>query len=78
MIVPMIGFGQCLSGDCENGYGTVITENGEYKGEWKNNMIHGKGTFTWNNGDEYVGEFRENKKNGQGTFTYANGNKYVG
>tara|TARA_B100000900_G_scaffold366503_1_gene342425 strand:- start:189 stop:344 length:156 start_codon:yes stop_codon:yes gene_type:complete len=22
LCLPMIGFGQCISGDCENGYGT--------------------------------------------------------
>ena len=66
MIVPMIGFGQCISGDCENGYGTYTYENGEkYVGEYKDNKMHGQGTFTdadgtiekglWGN-DEFIGE----------------------
>ena len=48
MIVPMIGFGQCISGDCENGYGTWVTEDGtKYKGEWKDGLSHGLGVLTF-------------------------------
>ena len=44
-IVPIIGFGQCISGDCENGYGTYIYsgewEGQKYVGEWKYGKLHG-------------------------------------
>ena len=50
--------GECISGDCANGYGTVIFEDGnKYVGEGKNYKRHGQGTFTWAIGDQYVGEF---------------------
>jgi hypothetical protein len=29
MIVPLIGFGQCISADCENEFGTY-----KYSGDW--------------------------------------------
>ena len=36
LFLPLIGFGQCVSGDCENGYGIYTWDNGEkYVGEWK-------------------------------------------
>ena len=41
---PMIGFGQCV-GDCQNGYGTSSSEEGTYKGNWKDGKVHGNGMF---------------------------------
>ena len=29
LCLPMIGFGQCLDGDCVNGYGTYIYFEGD-------------------------------------------------
>jgi antitoxin component YwqK of YwqJK toxin-antitoxin module len=45
----MIGFGQCISGDCQNGFGTYLFNSlyygDKYVGEWKNNKMHGTGTY---------------------------------
>ena len=49
-----------------------------YKGEWKKDLQHGQGKYTYANGDEYFGEFKDGKKHGQGTFTYETGDKYIG
>jgi len=49
-----------------------------YIGEWKYDMKHGKGTYTWDSGTKYVGEWKYDKSHGQGTYTYASGSKYVG
>ena len=46
LCLPMIGFGQCISGDCENGYGTFDAYWDKYVGEWKNGKMHGQGTLT--------------------------------
>jgi len=61
LCVPLIGFGQCSSGDCNNGYGTYIWDNGDvYLGEWKKDKKHGQGTMTlvhkgqWEN-DKFLG-----------------------
>jgi len=90
--VALVGYGQeCISGDCENGQGTMIYANGDkYVGEWKKGKSNGQGTYTSatgpNDGDKYEGEWKGGKPNGQGTYTYANsdkitfvdGTKYVG
>lgn len=42
-----------------------------YEGAWKNEMMHGKGVYTYHNGDKYDGEWREDKRHGKGCVTYA-------
>ena len=82
--VALVGYGQeCISGDCENGQGTMIYANGDkYVGEWKNGKPNGQGTYNYgvgpNDGDKYVGEWKDGSKHGQGSYTYANGDNYVG
>ena len=83
LCVPLIGFGQCISGDCENGYGAYIYDNGDkYVGEFKKEVRNGQGVFIWGKGkwegNKYVGEWQNDKMHGQGTLNYANGDKYVG
>ncbi len=51
---------------CTDGY-CHIRENGEltgtYKGAFKDNLPHGKGTFKWvNSREKYVGTFYEGKR----------------
>jgi hypothetical protein len=72
LCLPMIGFGQCTSGDCFNGYGVFTSEEGTYKGNWKDAKPHGIGMFV---GLEYTydGEYVNGKKHGQGKMTYTNG-----
>ena len=49
----------CISGDCVNGYGTYVWDDGaKYVGEYKNNVREGLGTFTFPDGVEYVGKFK--------------------
>ena len=40
--------------------------------------MHGKGTYTWQNGDKYVGDWVAGKHHGKGTYVRQNGDKYVG
>jgi hypothetical protein len=86
LCLPMIGFGQCISGDCVNGFG-AYKYSGKHKGvkyvgEWKNDKRHGQGTYTVekgsNKGDKYVGEYKNDKMHGKGTYTFADGESYVG
>ena len=64
---------KCISGDCQNGLGTLTYNGIKYVGEFKDGMAHGQGTYTYANGDKYVGEFKDNLLNGQGTFTTTDG-----
>jgi hypothetical protein len=59
-------------------FGIKEYESGIYEGEWDNGFIHGKGTYTWNNGDKYVGEFFENRVEGLGIMYFINGDIYEG
>ena len=34
-------------------------DGNQYEGEWKNNLMQGKGVYTWNDGSKYEGEFNE-------------------
>ena len=41
-VLPFIGFGQCVQGNCENGVGTYIWENGTISnGSWKDGELNG-------------------------------------
>ena len=56
----------------------IPNEGDKYEGDWKDGMLHGKGTYTWAVGHKYVGGWKNGKMHGKGTFTNASGSKYVG
>jgi len=66
LCLPMIGFGQqtgCISGNCQNGYGTYITPNGDkYVGEWKDGKQNGQGKLDFISGNKYVGEWKDGER----------------
>ena len=62
----------------DNCFGTETFDNGNYVGEWKDNKMHGQGTYTYTNGDKYFGEFKDYKRHGQGTYTFPDGVKKSG
>lgn len=58
---------------------TLRFENGVYEGELDfSGKMHGKGVFTYSNGDRYEGGFKEGVKHGRGIFTWADGRSYEG
>ena len=76
---------KCIEGDCNNGYGTYIYEDGrQYVGEWKDGERHGQGILT-NTADgnkydgewKYVGQFKNDEPHEQGILTTADGSKWV-
>ena len=49
---------QCISGDCENGFGVYNYSNGDrYEGLFKNGKWNGKGKYYYKNGDIYEGKW---------------------
>lgn len=58
----------------------TLCEDGNYKyeGEFKDNVMSGKGIYYFPNGDRYEGEFLDNKRTGRGIMIYASGDKIEG
>lgn len=65
-----------------HGDGTVIFPDGsskvQYKGEWMNGQIYGKGIMTWRDGSTYNGHYINGKKEGYGKFVFVSQNYYEG
>ena len=71
--------GECLQGDCKNGPGTYLWDNGDkYVGEFSNGLPNGEGLITTADGDVYEGGFKNQKFHGHGKWSRANGDVYVG
>ncbi len=69
--MPIIGIGQCISGNCENGKGTYNWPEGDkYIGEWKKSQFHGQGTYIYTNGDKYEGSWKTGQFHGKGIYNY--------
>jgi len=51
---------------------------GTYKGQWSHNLKHGKGVFSYQNGDKYEGDWFKGLKHGSGIYTYESKDRYEG
>ena len=72
--------GGCAEGDCNNGAGIFVYDNGDcYEGENKKNIRHGEGVMYYKNwGEKYDGEWINDNRAGRGTLTFNNGDTYSG
>jgi hypothetical protein len=69
----------CISGDCENGDGIKVLDDGtRYEGHWKNGQMIAYGSATWRSGASYNGYWQRMIFVGNGTYIDANGAKYEG
>ncbi|MAQ31394.1 MAG: hypothetical protein CMD26_01480 [Flavobacteriales bacterium] len=69
---------QCISGNCNNGYGAQKYKDGTlYIGNWWNGVPSGKGTLVWDDGTIYVGDFVKGLYDGEGTL-FSRENLYIG
>jgi hypothetical protein len=59
--------------------GKFFWNNGDkFEGQYKGDLINGKGTYYYLNGDKYVGDWKNDLREGKGIFYWENGNKYEG
>eukprot|EP00981_Chlorochromonas_danica_P008995 scaffold2392_cov166-Ochromonas_danica.AAC.11 len=49
-----------------------------YNGEWKQGLMHGRGTYLFNDGKTYVGEWQKNRPHGKGKEVYLGNLSYEG
>lgn len=49
-----------------------------YQGEWVHDVIEGKGSLQYANGDSYTGIFVNGEKSGEGTYYFSDGSVYEG
>ena len=53
-------------------------DNGTYNGSFRFGKRHGKGVYTWTNGDKYDGAWINDERTGKGVYIWQNGDKYEG
>ena len=58
-----------FSNDKKNGQGFEKSDFGNYNGEYKDDLRHGKGKCVYSNGDIYEGEFKNDLHDGLGKYT---------
>ena len=71
----------CLSGNCDNGWGTYVHEetHERYEGDFRFGKRHGAGVQYYANGNmKYKGEFRNDARAGYGAYYFNSGDKFVG
>ena len=49
-----------------------------YRGGWKNGLMHGHGSFEWEDRRKYVGNYIDDLKEGEGRFQWGDGRIYEG
>ena len=63
---------ECVYGDCVNGYGRIIYDDGEYSGKFKNGIRSGQGIYIWSNEGRYEGDWKNGRKHGFGIQEWFN------
>lgn len=62
-----------------HGTGTYYLSDGSaYVGNWQNNVMSGRGVFTWPDGSVYDGDWKDGKRHGQGILRASDGFSYDG
>jgi len=66
--------GTCIQGNCNNGYGIFVFEDGRvYEGQWKKGIFDGMGALVFTSGSKYSGEFNKGLMHGHGKINLLNG-----
>lgn len=61
-----------------HGVGEFVSSAFRYKGEFRDNNKHGKGSYVWANGHRYEGDFADDEPSGRGKFEFVSGDRYEG
>ncbi len=78
-LMTLISSSQCISGDCNNGFGAMkFTDGGTYEGSFKEGVLDGFGYYYYPDGSNYTGEFKNNQMQGSGAIFYTDGSLYLG
>lgn len=68
--------GTCIQGNCNNGYGIFIFDDGRvYEGQWKKGLFDGMGKLIFITGSKYTGEFKKGLMHGYGKINLLNGSE---
>jgi len=78
VILAVEAYPQCVSGNCDNGQGTLIYSDGKYVGRWKNGLRHGEGTFISDDGTKYICYWVDDAPNGKGKIINPDGSSFTG
>lgn len=70
---------RCLTGNCDNGFGSILADNGDvFEGFFNNNQAT-EGILKLSSGHIYIGAFENGKKfKGLGVLMFPNGDRYMG
>jgi len=67
------------TGDCEDGWGKYIYDNGYYSGFWKNGFKEGYGLYAWDeSGGSYLGTWDADSMIGYGVYIAGNDDNIIG
>lgn len=70
---------KCVSGNCNNGYGTLVfPSGGKYIGDFENGKMQGKGIYYFSDGNKYIGHWQDQYREGEGRMVFFNGDEYLG
>ncbi len=79
LTMPSLTFAKCVKGNCTNGEGIYMTNDGnKYIGKFENGQINGEGKWVSRHGDTYRGQFVNGRTEGKGKLTLSNGEYYIG
>lgn len=68
----------CISGDCQNGWGIRKFGEDVFEGFWKNGLKDGFGTYQWKDGSKYSGNWIADKMSGLGHYFKGDTYEFVG
>jgi tetratricopeptide (TPR) repeat protein len=68
--------GTCMQGNCHNGYGIFVFDDGRvYEGQWNKGLFDGMGKLIFISGSKYIGEFKKGLMHGYGKINLPNGSE---